>query len=241
MFQSLKESTEIRNYPNIDIRDIDKNTSFFHYTSSSNLKEIFEKGLEPRIGKNATVIEKSKKVFFTVGEKNTLIIMDVWLMWLLSRPKNQMNYKLGAYFMTKPYFPKFIYDIIFGIWHKSERKLEKAFKELDEILLSSVFLVLDLEEKIDFDYEDYDEVKVQNFPRRMMKNIYKYGSDLDNPKMELWNMHTYSNKVIEKEKITLLKYKDSYDAKRIIQYLALQHKEFVEENCDLLKIYLRKY
>ena len=199
----MENKTVFLKYPSIDISDIDGDTSFLHYTNSSNLKEIFEKGLEPRIGKNSVVIEKSKKVFFTVGFKNTLIIMDVWLMWLLSRPKNQFIYKLGAYFLTKSYFPKFIYDIIFSFWHKSEKKLEKALKELDKILLSSVFLVLDLEDKIDFDYEDYDEVKVQNFPKRMLKSIYKYGSDLDNPKMESWNMHTYSNKVIEKEKITV--------------------------------------
>lgn len=228
-------------YPFVDAESILKKQAFLHYTNSLNVKEIFEKGLEPRIGANATVIEKTKKVFFTVGVQNTLIIMDVWLMWLLSKPKNQLIYQLGAYFMTKPYFPKFIYDIIFSVWHNSEKKKRNAFLELDDILRHSVFLVLDLKENVDFSYEDYDEVKLQNFPRRMVDRIYKYGSDFANPKMELWNMHTFSNKAIEKDKISLLKYKDSYDAKTILKFFAEHQKEFVEQNCDLLKEYLQLF
>ncbi len=183
-------------------------------------------------------MEKSKKVFFTVGDKATLIIMDVWLKWLRTRPKNKYLYRLGAYFLKKSYFPKFIYDIIFSKWHSSEKKLYKAFKDLNKILDSSIFLILDLEEDIDFDYNDIDEVKAQNYPRRFLKDIYSYGGDVNDIKMESWNMHTYSNKIIEKSKISLLKINDSYSANEIIKYFAAENKEYIREQCKTLCEYL---
>lgn len=95
-------------------------------------------------------------------------------------------------------------------------------------------MVLKLEENIDFDYNDTDEVKAQSFPRKFLKNIYKYGSDVNNKKMESWNMHTYTDKLIETEKIFLLKHNDVYIAQDILKYLIDNNYEFVKNNCKLL-------
>lgn len=221
----------------IDITAINLETIFLHYTNVKNIDNIFEKGLEPKIGENSKGIEKTKKVFFTIGEKNAIIIMDVWLKWLMSRPKNKYIYWLGAYFMRQPYFPKVIYDVIFSVYHSSDKKFIKACNTLKDILEHSCYLVLDLEENKDFDYHDIDEVKSQNFPQKFLKGIYKYGSDLNNIEMEPWNMHTYTNKVIEKQKIHLLKYQEEYTADKILKYLIDKNMEFVKSNCELLYRY----
>lgn len=62
-----------------DINNIDLDSVFLHYTNVCNLENILNKGLEPRIGINSKGIEKSEKVFFSVGDKGALVIMDVWL------------------------------------------------------------------------------------------------------------------------------------------------------------------
>jgi len=227
----------MNNISMIDINEINLENVFLHYTSKDNISNIFNNGLEPRIGENSKGIEQTKKIFFTIGEKNALIIMDVWLKWLMSRPKNKYIYRLGAYFMKQPYFPKFIYDIIFKFYYNSNKKFIGVCNTLKEILNNSCYLVLDLKENVDYDFEDIDEVKNQTFPKRFLKNIYKYNSDLSNNKMEYWNMHTYSNKIIEPSKIKLLQYQDDISAEKILKYLIENNFEYVKENCGLLYKY----
>ncbi len=41
------------NYNSVDIKNIDLEHSFFHYTNINNLESIFKNGLEPRIGLNS--------------------------------------------------------------------------------------------------------------------------------------------------------------------------------------------
>ena len=225
----------------VDINNIDLSTVFLHYTNKDNIESISKNGLKPFIGENSKGIEQTKKVFFTIGDKNALIIMDAWIKWLISRPKNKYIYRLGAYFMTKWYFPKFIYDIIFRVWHKSEKKLNNAFKELNTILDNSVYLVLDLEENIDFSYDDIDEVKDNRFPKKVLKTIYVYNSDINNHKMEYWNMHTYSNKVIDKRKISLLTMNNENSVNKILSYFIENNLDYVKDNLDLLyKFYENK-
>ena len=160
--------------------------------------------------------------------------MDVWLKWLSSRPKNKYIYRLGAYFMKQFYFPKFIYDIVFKFYHHNSQKFWDSCDTLKKILENSCFLVLDLQENVDFGFEDIDEVKSQSFPKRFLKDVYKYNSNLNSNKMEYWNMHTYSNKVIEPYKIKLLLYKNEISAEKIVKYFVEKNFEYVKENCELL-------
>jgi len=220
----------------IDIKQIDENT-FFHYTNIDNIESIFNFGLEPRIGKNSMAIEKSKKIFFTIGFDNTLILMDAWIKWLVLRPRSNFIYKCGAFFMTKSYFPKFIVDNIFKTWIKSDKRIKYACKKLNKILDNSVFLVLDLEENIDFKYDDIDEVKNQKFSRKQLRYIYTYCDSVEDSKVEKWNMHTLSNKVIEKEKIKLLKINDSIKATDIIEYMRKKSNIKIKKELPFLDYY----
>ncbi len=155
-----------------DITEIDLNVVFLHYTNVSNLKRIFENGLEPRIGSNSKGVEISKKIFFSIGDKGMLMLMDVWLKWLNTIPKNKLLFEIGSYFLKKSWFPKIIFKIIFSVWKKSKKRFIKTCKNLKNILDNSIFLILDLEEKIDFDFNDIDEVKIQKIPKEMVKNVY---------------------------------------------------------------------
>lgn len=222
-----------------DIKDMDLNNIFLHYTSKSNLKEICEKGLEPRIGINSKLVETSKKVFFSVGDTGALVIMDVWLKWLIFKPTNNYIYWFGAFLLRIPYFPKIIHKIIINNYKKSKKKHIWAYKKLNDILNDSVYLILDLEENIDFSSNDIDEAKsLYRSSAKYIEDIYAHDSDFQDPKIEYWNMHTYSNKIIEKEKISLLKAEDNYTANDILLYMAKTKEEYVNTNCPFLKEYL---
>lgn len=64
-----------------------------------------------------------------------------------------------------------------------------------------------------------------------------YDSDVYNEKVEYWNIHTFSNKVIEIEKIFILKHKNNYSADKILKYLIEQDITYVKENCKSLYNY----
>lgn len=221
-----------------NIEEINMENSFFHYTDSKNLQSIFCNGLEPRIGKNSKGIEKSEKVFFSIGHIGVLVLMDAWIKWLVLRPTNNFIYQAGAFLMTKPYFPKVIIDCIFKTWIKDEKRINKACKKLKTILDNSVFLVLDLEQGTDYDFKDVDEVKSQKFSRKSLSYIYTYGQNLDNNAMEYWNMHTFSNKIIEKDKISLLKIENQFSANYIIRYMVEKSNIDIKEKLPFLYQYL---
>lgn len=224
-----------------DIKDIDKNNCFLHYTAQKNIYSIFDVGLKPRIGKNSMAIEKSKKIFFTMGFDNTLILMDAWIKWLVLRPRSNFVYSCGAFFMTKKYFPKIIIDTIFKNWIKSDKRIKYACKKLNKILNNSVFLLLDLEENVDFKYNDIDEVKNQNFSRKQLKYIYTYCDNIEDITIEKWNMHTLSNKTIEKNKITLLSIDSSFKASELIEYMYKQSNIEFSKQLPFLNKYIDDY
>lgn len=222
-----------------DIKDIEVNNLYFHYTNIKNIGSISRNGLEPRIGKNSKGIELNEKIFFAIGDVGVLVLMDAWIRWLLLRPENTIIYELGSFFMRKSYFPKIIIDKIFNAWIKDEAKFYKSIKKLEKILDDSVFLILDLEEKIDFDFNDIDEVKAQKYSRNQLKYIYCYDkSDVNNKKMEYWNMHTYSGKCVNKEKISLLHNDKEISANKILVHFAKNNEEYIFENCKFLYKYL---
>lgn len=220
-----------------DISQIEIDNTFFHYTAKENLNNIIKNGLEPRIGKNSLYVEKSKKVFFAKGEKGVLTLMDVWLKWLNSKcgMSNQI-YFIGTFYMRMPLCIKLIPNYIVQKSLKNKKKHIKVFNELRLILDNSVFLILDLKENIDFSYNDIDEVK-NSYYESFLKLLYPSTSDLKNKKMEYWNMHTYSNKLIEFEKVSLLKYKNEYSASKILANLIKNNILYVKENLPFLYEY----
>lgn len=221
------------------VSEIDLESSFFHYTNSSNIESIFRNGLEPRIGKNSKGIEKSRKVFFSIGEKNVLILMDAWIKWLILRPKSTFIYRCGIFCMTNSCFPRIVVDTIFKNWIKRDSKINYAIKKLNNILENSVFLVLNLEEGKDFSYDDIDEVKNQKYSRNQLKYIYSYDSNVNNSKQEPWNMHTFFNINIASSKISMLQYNDSVNANKILMFMIERNIAFVENSLPFLSKYYK--
>lgn len=231
-----------------DISQIDRMHSFFHYTDKRNLDGIMKKGLEPRIGENALYVEKTPKVFFVEGEKGIVAIMDVWLKWLTGKlSTSKFKYRFGtAVYMRLPFCIKSIPNVLVKRSLASREKRLKACKKMKEILDNSVFLVLDLEEKVDFDYDDIDEVK-QAYYESFLKLLYPRDSNLRDSRMEYWNMHTYSNKTVDYQKIALLKDQDNCDANSVLMNIIEKDLDFVEANYEFLYEYytfvqdLKKY
>ena len=67
--------------------------------------------------------------------------------------------------------------------------------------------------------------------------LYPSVSDLKDKKMEYWNIHTYSNKVIDSSKISLLKDKDEYSTSKILKQLIDDNILYVKQNLDFLYEY----
>lgn len=231
-----------------DISQIDRMHSFFHYTDKRNLDGIMKKGLEPRIGENALYVEKTPKVFFVEGEKGIVAIMDVWLKWLTGKlSTSKFKYRFGtAVYMRLPFCIKSIPNVLVKRSLASREKRLKSCKKMKEILDNSVFLVLGLEEKVDFDYDDIDEVK-QAYYESFLKLLYPRDSNLRDSRMEYWNMHTYSNKTVTPQKIALLKDQDNCDANSVLMNIIEKDLDFVEANYEFLYEYyafvqdLKKY
>ena len=220
-----------------DISQINMNETFFHYTNKDNLNTIIKSGLEPRIGENSLYVEKSKKVFFSQGVNGILTLMDVWLRWLTSKCgiSNQIYY-LGTIYMKMPLCIKSIPNYVVRRFLKNRNKRVKVFNQFKNILDNSVFLTLNLEEDVDFSYDDIDEVK-DTYYESFLKLLYPSASDIKNKKMEYWNMHTYSNKVIDSSKISLLKAKDETSASNILKKLIDDNILYVKQNLDFLYEY----
>lgn len=221
-----------------DISQIDLKHSFFHYTNKSNLDSIIKNGLEPRIGENSLYVEKTPKVFFAEGEKGIITIMDVWLKWLTGKiSTGKFKYWLGtAIYMKIPFCIKSIPNNMVKKSLASKEKRSIVYAKMKEILDNSIFLVLDLEENIDFDYNDEDEVK-KTYYESFLKLLYPSDSDLKDNKMEYWNMHTYSYKTIDPQKIALLKNKDNYDANSILVSIIEKNIECIKNNYEFLYEY----
>lgn len=224
-----------------DISQIDMNNTFFHYTNKNNLNSIIKNGLEPRIGKNSLYVEKSKKVFFSKGENGILTLVDVWLRWLTSKYGiNNQIYCFGTLYMRMPFCIKGIPNYVVGKSLKNKNKRIKVFNQLKNILDNSVFLILDLEENLDFSYNDIDEVK-DTYYESFLKLLYPSTSDIKDKKMEYWNMHTYSNKVIDSSKISLLKDNNEYYASKILKQLIENNIQYVKQNLYFLYEYYNHF
>lgn len=107
---------------------------------------------------------------------------------------------------------------------------------MKNILDNSVFLILNLEENIDFSYNDIDEVK-DTYYESFLKNLYPSASNLNDNKIEYWNMHTYSDVKIGANKISILNYKNESSCSNILKYLIEENMEYVKENLNFLYEY----
>lgn len=78
-------------------------------------------------------------------------------------------YKLGAFFLRHQWFPNIIGDSYFKVLKVSKLHQKRAFKKLDKILDDGILLNLNLEEGIDFRYDDKDEIKSRGYIKRHLE------------------------------------------------------------------------
>lgn len=231
-------------FTTIDISELNDN-SFYHYTNINNLDSIYNNGLKPRIGDNAVGIEQNEKIFFTIGMTNSLILMESWIRWLIAKSGADMP---GTFFDKPMYiFATTLLKIkifqplmtfISKLELKSKYRKVKAYKQLKQILDNSVYLLLNLEEGIDYSFHDIDEVKNQNFDRTLLSLMYNTNYINDNY-MEFWNMHTFANKTIEPEKIKIVKVGNSIKASDVIEYMRKNSKIKMKQKLPFLYGYFK--
>lgn len=213
-----------------DIKDIDTQFAFFHYTNSNNLKSIDENGLMSKIGNSATGVELTEKIFFAIGPKGVFAIFDSWIRWLIAKRLTDLPgekadlpfYRFCTFMMRLPilrHLIAVIVNIVVSLEFKCKSIKKKSFKIMKEILDTSSFLILDLKEEVDFSYKDIDEVKAQLFDRKLLKTLYAKQNKMKSKKMDYWNMHTFSNTTIAQDKITLVKIDNSYNCTDILLWM----------------------
>lgn len=227
----LLESIEVK-----DIKDVDFNKSYFHYTDIHNFESILEKGLLPKVGANSIGVETTEKIFFTIGFEQTLVLMDVWLRWLIGKsaidlPGKSLDtifYRFCIWLIQWPIKPNFIINGIVKNSLKNPKRRRKLYATMKGILDNAIFFELKLEENVDFSFEDVDEVKIKNFDRKLLKMLYNCECKKDDVKMEAWNMHTFTGKTIPKNKLIILKCDSSFKASDIIRFM-VSKTEYNEE------------
>lgn len=223
----------------------DRNKNYFHFTKEKNLNSIEKQGLIPMKGHHAEHIEKTKKVFFVEGLDNLLILFDCWInvyKKIPLLPKVKITYGLGSKAMRSKYFPVFLVDIYFFLTKNSKRHKKNAYKIFDQLLDECVLLNLDIKENIDFSLDDIDEIKARGYRKRHLIELgysLKY-SDMNSNKMDKWNLHTLSNKKVEKEKIKLCYIKNSKNIRDILNFAVENTKLDLENMCPVLYDYIKE-
>lgn len=220
----------------------DLNSGYFHFTYKRNLESIMSNGLVPTIGNNSKNVERTKKVFFTEGLDNLLILFDVWIRSLYYIPVIPLIYKLGAFFLRQKWFPNIIGDSYFKVLKVSKLHQKRAFKRIDKFLDYGILLKLDLEENVDFRYDDRDEVKSSGYIKRHLE-ICGYSeeySNLNSNIMDKWNLHCLSNHTVDKKKIKICYLENnSSNLRDIFNYLLKNTTIDLKKVCPELSAYLK--
>lgn len=170
--------------------------TFYHFTKQIGLPSIAKVGLKAVVGKNSIGFEKTPKIFFAKGDIGALKISDVWLKIMLD----------------KKYGTKTLCDVLNNTsCQMTIEKRNDIFEEMFNDMCCRSYLQLNLEEEIDFSYNDIDEAKetainckkhnMDNNIYERTKMIYGHYSNIDSMEVETFNMHTYSYKDIETNKI----------------------------------------
>lgn len=223
---------------NISIEDI--NSNYFHFTSKCNLESISNSGLLSNIGKHAKYIEKTPKVFFVEGLDNLLILFDCWINIYYYMPTIPFIYTIGSHFLRQKWFPQFIADGYFGVLKKTKVHKKRAYKVFDKLLNESILLKLDLEENVDFKYNDIDEIKLRSYQKRHLEvmGYSKKYSSLEQNFMDKWNLHCFSNHDINSDKIKLCYILDSCKLNDIFEYAIKNTTIDLKNICLILFEYL---
>lgn len=192
--------------------------SLFHFTHKDSIEEIEKNGLKPVIGANANGIEETPKIFFSKGELGIIKVTEVWLRWLMNRIYG-VNDRLGMYKNlteeeNKERISKWTKEFLSKNYLNDPEKKDKLFEYVYNYFKERTYLQLDIKDGIEYNSNDKDENKVklssdsEKISFAYAKIMYGEFSDINNPIMDDWNMHTKSNVGVDKSKIKQVTTKD---------------------------------
>lgn len=127
----------------INIKDINLNESFFHFTSRDNLENISEEGLKAQIGEATKMVNDDARVYFSRGGKGILGIKNSFILEFQGISIKDIPEGYRKYFQT-------INDFT------SEEKLtnEQIYEALSQRMKDEIYFVVDAKEGEDFQQED---------------------------------------------------------------------------------------
>lgn len=222
----------------LSLKDISSN--YFHFTKKKNLESIKNKGLLPKISFHAQSLEETKKVFFVQGLDNLLILFDCWINVCEKYPLIPGMFNLGTKIMRYKWFPKTVINAYFKYTEFNKIHRFIAYKYFDMFLKKYVLLNLNIQEKIDFDFEDIDQIKAKGYDKEyLIKGGYSLMySDLESTRMDRWNLHTFSNHGIDSSKLKICSTNKSYKMIDILNYALHNTNMDVKKVCPILWKYL---
>lgn len=220
---------------NISIEDLSEN-SLFHFTHNSNLENINSDGILPKIGENATGIERTEKTFFSKGELGVLKASEVWLRWLMNRIFGVSDrlglYKDESFEDRQKRLREWTHEFLEGNYLEDSNKKEVLFEYFYNYLKERTYLVLDIEENKDYFLADEDENKVNlvqmdnKITTDFAKVMYGPFSNMETTTMDDWNMHTITGTTIPKERIKQVTTPDGKtDMLSIVLYIYSKYKD----------------
>jgi len=230
--------------------ELDDNNSFFHFTKIENMESISKIGLEARIGPNSDIAnEPFTTVFFSKGKKGILENSDAWLKWFMYHAYTEDN-MFGFYHKekdVKEQVENWYQEFYSRKYLADTKKQERLFEIISKSMQKATYLSLDLEPGKEFDYNDYDNLKVKTLKEKAEGNDIRYKtskemygsfSNIDSPIMDGWNMHTKRATSIPQEKISRVVTKDGKkDMLSIVVAVYQQKKE--DEHYDLLEHFMK--
>jgi len=102
-------------------------------------------------------------------------------------------------------------------------------------------LNINIEEGIDFSFDDVDEIKAKGYDKRfLIKAGYSpLYSDLESSKMDCWNLHTYAHHGIKTSNIKICMVNDSSRMIDLLNYALDNTRLEIETICPDLYDYLK--
>ncbi len=143
--------------------------------------------------------------------------------------------------MRYKWFPK---SIIYAYFKYTEiNKIHRfvAYKYFDNFLKNFTLLNINIRDGIDFSYEDIDQIKNKHYRKEyLIKAGYSpLYSDLESVKMDKWNMHTFSNHGVDKDKIKTCYINNSSSMFDILMFAIKNTNINIKDTCPVLFGYLK--
>ena len=191
----------------VNLKNLDRENTYFHFTSIKNIEDIEKSGLVPKIGGESKGVETTPKIYFSKGTDGVLKLWNTWL-------KYEMNAMFNEYGLIKKGYGGETLKKLTEEWHEEflskkylndEIKKKALFELMYKKMKTMVYLSLDLNEE-DFSYDDIDEWKEKMSKQKgsynylCSKEMYGDYSNIDDLRVDDWNMQTRSN--IETKRIS---------------------------------------